>query len=168
MVSSSRMSHRTIWEHTPVFLWLKSIFLRTDIQAISVYCITPAQIFTCVSMESYCLQPESKSEAPLMEVQDWYLCSWLLQYYTTRSWAGKESGGFNSLFLLCFFTAESWPQKESWLWAISTARSGCWPTEQGQGCFVGVLHALGRAHPQRPEGQRGKSSSLPPACVPHR
>lgn len=41
--------------------------------AISVYCITPAQIFTCVSMESYCLQPESKSAKLLMEVQGWYL-----------------------------------------------------------------------------------------------
>lgn len=43
--------------------------------AISVYCITPAQIFTCVSMESFCLQPESKSAALLMEVQGWYICS---------------------------------------------------------------------------------------------
>lgn len=119
---------------------------------ISVYCITPAQIFTCVSMETCCLQPKSKSTALLMEVQGWYLCSWFLQHFKTCSQARKESGGFKSLFLLCFFTAETWPQKESWLWAISAAMSRRWPTEQGQGCFVGTLHALGQAPTQRAGG----------------
>lgn len=63
---------------------------------ISVYGITPAQIFTCVSMESYCLQPKSKSAALLMEVQGWYLCSRFLQHV-----AGQEKRVEASIAYFC-------------------------------------------------------------------
>lgn len=81
--------------------------------AISVYRITPAQIFTWVSMESFCLQPESKSAKLLMEVQGWYLSA----PQTIQHVTGQEKRVEASIAYFCFASL--------WLNHGHRKRAGC-------------------------------------------